>query len=69
MTEPDYEAERKLPDGKTCADCRHGPTCGALFGAVRQRFTYCDFWPSQYLALATDAARTALNAGQAPREE
>ena len=50
--EPDYQAERKLPAGKTCADCVHGKRCDALFGAVRRAFTSCDFWPSRYRALA-----------------
>lgn len=46
--EPDYAAERKLPDGMTCADCRHGSLCDGLFGAVRRGFTSCDFWPSRF---------------------
>ena len=46
--EPDYDAERLLPAGVTCAACAHGPRCDALFGAVRQAFTSCDFWPSRY---------------------
>lgn len=46
--EPDYAAERKLPPGKTCADCAHGPRCDGLFGAVRRGFTSCDFWPSRF---------------------
>jgi hypothetical protein len=50
MVEPNYRAEMRLPDGKTCADCQHGSRCDALFGAVRQRFTSCDFWPSRYRA-------------------
>ena len=31
--EPNYQAEMRLPEGKTCADCRHFPRCKALFGA------------------------------------
>jgi hypothetical protein len=50
MAEPDYAAERRLPDGITCADCRHGQRCDGLFGAVRRQFTSCDFWPSRYHA-------------------
>ncbi len=46
--EPDYAAERRLPEGKTCADCRFGPKCDGLFGAVRRGFTSCDFWPSKW---------------------
>lgn len=48
MAEPNYDAEMKLPKGKTCADCEHGPRCDGLFGAVRRGFTSCDFWPSRY---------------------
>lgn len=50
--EPDYDAEMKLPEGKTCADCVHGQRCDMLFGALRRRFTKCDFWPSRYRELA-----------------
>lgn len=46
--ERDYSAEMRLPAGKTCADCRNGKTCDALFGAVRRGFTSCDFWPSRF---------------------
>lgn len=46
--EPDYVAERKLPDGKTCADCQHGNICDGLFGAVSKGFRSCDFWPSRF---------------------
>lgn len=49
MREPDYCAERKLPAGKTCADCKHGLRCDGLFGAVRRQFTSCDFCPSRYV--------------------
>jgi hypothetical protein len=49
MAEPDYAAERRLPEGVTCASCQHGPRCNALFGAVRRGFTSCDFWPSRFL--------------------
>jgi hypothetical protein len=53
VSEPDYDAEMRLPDGMTCADCRHGWRCDALFGAVRRAFTSCDFWPSRYIAKVT----------------
>lgn len=54
--EPNYEAERRLPDGKTCADCRHGARCDALFGAVRRQFKSCDFWPSRFSAKCVEPA-------------
>lgn len=59
MAEPNYEAERKLPAGLTCADCRHGARCDALFGAIRRGFTSCDFWPSRFAALTPSADDTA----------
>lgn len=43
-----YSAQRKLPDGATCADCQHQNRCDGLFGAVRHGFTSCDFWPSRF---------------------
>lgn len=46
--EPDYSAEMKLAPGDTCADCIHGQRCDALFGAVRRKFTSCDFWPNRF---------------------
>ena len=54
MGEPNYSAERKLANGLTCADCRNGPRCDGLFGAVRHKFTSCDFWPPRFVPLATD---------------
>jgi hypothetical protein len=48
-TEPNYHAEMQLPPGKTCADCRNGPRCNALFGAVRKGFQSCDFYPSRFV--------------------
>ncbi len=50
MPEPDYAAERRLPEGVTCARCLHGSRCDGLFGAVRKAFTSCDFWPSRFVA-------------------
>lgn len=47
--EPDYAAEMRLPEGKTCADCFHGPRCDGLFGALKRGFTSCDFWPRRYI--------------------
>ena len=49
MSEPDYHAEMKLPEGKTCADCVHGAICDDLFGAVRNSFTSCDWWPRKFV--------------------
>lgn len=46
--EPNYSEDMRLPEGMTCADCRHGRVCNRLFGAVRRRFTSCDFWPNNF---------------------
>lgn len=54
MRAPDYTAERRLPAGKTCADCRHGKRCDGLFGAVRLAFTSCDFWPNLFSPLPVE---------------
>lgn len=54
--EPNYDAEMRLPEGKTCADCKHGPLCDGLFAAVRRAFTSCDFWPSRYIPVNTPCA-------------
>lgn len=43
-------AAMSLPEGKACADCRHGTRCDALFGAVRREFVSCDFYPSRFSA-------------------
>jgi hypothetical protein len=47
MSERDYDAEMRLPTGKTCADCRHFNRCKAMYGAHVQR-TQCDFHPSRF---------------------
>lgn len=47
--EPNYDAERVIPDGLTCAACVNGPRCDQLFGAVRRAFTSCDYWPSRFV--------------------
>lgn len=45
--EPDYEAEMKLPAGKSCDDCVHAGRCFA-FGFSKSGNTSCDFWPSKF---------------------
>ncbi len=48
-TEPDYDAEKKLPEGKTCSDCVHAPRCAMLMGARVREWTSCDFWPRRFV--------------------
>ena len=45
--EPDYAAEMRLPEGKSCGDCTHHRRCFGLgFSEVGR--TSCDFHPSRY---------------------
>jgi hypothetical protein len=53
MSEPDYHAEMRLPDGLTCAACRHIPRCAA-FGFSEPGRASCDFWPSRFLPTGTE---------------
>ena len=44
----DYAAEMKLPEGKTCADCRHFErTCRWLI-SYKGHETSCDWHPSKF---------------------
>lgn len=52
--ERDYEAEMKLPEGKTCGDCRHIARCLGL-GCTWQARTSCDFHPSRFIPIAKAA--------------
>lgn len=49
MIEPeiDYDAEMRLPDGKTCGDCAHIGRCKAMFGHVESD-TSCDWHPIRF---------------------
>ena len=48
MSEPDYDAEMRLPEGKRCDDCAHAARCFG-FGFSTSGRTSCDFWPSRFL--------------------
>lgn len=50
VIEPDYDAEMRLPPGKTCGDCAHCKRCCAMFGRVPED-TSCDWWPSRFRAV------------------
>jgi len=45
--EPDYDAEMKLPDGKTCDNCVHARRCFGMGFSTTGR-TSCDFWPNKF---------------------
>lgn len=49
--EPDYPAEMALPEGKSCADCKHIRRCVA-FGYSAPENTSCDFYPRRFVASA-----------------
>lgn len=57
-TEPDYDAEMKLPPGMTCSDCAHIKRCLA-FGFTSADATLCDFHPSRYRAAIARATQVA----------
>jgi hypothetical protein len=54
-SEPDYDAEMKLPAGITCDDCIHARRC---FGFVFSKSgnSSCDFWPSRFRARPAETA-------------
>ena len=41
------EADMKLPEGMTCADCIHVMRCCAMFGHIPED-EVCDFAPSRF---------------------
>jgi hypothetical protein len=51
-SEPNYDAEMKLPEGKTCGDCKHIKRCKA-FGYAQPDRRDCDFYPSRFAATPT----------------
>lgn len=59
IIEPDYDAEMKLPDGKSCDDCIHSKRCFSLGFSVTQRKS-CDFWPSRFRPGFSGIERVAL---------
>lgn len=49
MTSPQTDTDSmKLPDGKTCKDCRHIKRC-VTFGFTKPDNTFCDFFPIRFL--------------------
>ncbi len=47
MSEPNYRAEMKLPDGCMCADCHAVQFCVGI-GCTKPEATKCDYWPSRF---------------------
>lgn len=56
--EPDYDAEMRLPTGKTCDDCVHSRRCFA-FGFSQAGRASCDFWPTKFKAAVIALRRRA----------
>lgn len=44
----DYDAEMKLPAGKTCGDCHHIKRCRAFGFTSSEANTSCDFHPNRF---------------------
>ncbi len=47
MSEPDYNAEMRLPTGKTCDDCFAHKFCFGI-GCSWSGRTSCDYWPNRF---------------------
>lgn len=54
--EPDYDSEMRLPQGKSCSDCRSFRRCEAMFGHTATD-TSCDWYPSRFAAREPSAPR------------
>jgi hypothetical protein len=52
MAEPNYDAEMRLPVGRTCGDCKHCRRCCLIFGHVPTD-AVCDWWPSRFALAPT----------------
>jgi len=44
----DYDAEMRLPPGKTCGDCWHLRRCLAFGFTKNEERTGCDFHPNRF---------------------
>lgn len=53
------EREMHLPDGMTCADCRHFNRCNAIFGHIATD-EVCDWSPSRFSPFERAAAEAAV---------
>jgi hypothetical protein len=47
MSERDYAAEMKLPEGKTCAECTYVAGC-MVFDITTLDATFCEWWPNRF---------------------
>lgn len=54
VEERDYDAEMKLPPGKTCGDCRHVKRCRAFGFTSSESNTNCDFHPNRFIEATHD---------------
>lgn len=53
------ERDMHLPEGKTCADCRHFSRCNAMFGHIAAD-EVCDWSPSRFSPFERAAAEAAV---------
>lgn len=56
--EPNYNAEMKLPEGRTCGHCWHVLHCLALGYTSSSENTRCDFYPNRFSETHIGVART-----------
>lgn len=56
-----HNQEMNLPDGSSCADCRHFTRCAALFGHIAED-EVCDWSPSRFSPMKPAAISAALAA-------
>lgn len=49
MSAIDYEQIMRLPEGKTCSDCRHFRWCDKFLGGNVATNTECDWAPSRFV--------------------
>lgn len=57
MSEPNYEQDMKLPEGKTCDDCFAFSFCNGI-GCSWPGRTACDYWPNRFKQKRTDGNST-----------
>lgn len=57
--DPSDPDKMRLPQGKTCGDCRHIRRCKGIFGHV-ETDTYCDWSPSRAVFTEEKPALTGL---------
>lgn len=52
--EPNYDADMKLPEGKSCDDCYAAHFCFGI-GCSKPGRTSCDYWPNRFREMEKQA--------------